>query len=147
MATNQIFQYNGSPITFQIGGTLMVNATQMAKSFGKQPIDWLKTEQSKEFISVFAELKNFSSADLVRVTKGGNDKKLQGTWMHEDVALEFARWLSPAFAIWCNDRIKELLMKGTVSTGTTQTDYTCNENTHGSVDNLSGLLTEIACPG
>lgn len=63
--------------------------------------------------------------------------------MHEDVALEFARWLSPAFAIWCNDRIKELLMNGTVSTRTTQTDYTCNENTHGSVDNLSGLLTEI----
>lgn len=29
------------------------------------------------------------------------------------------------------------------STGTTQTDYTCTENTHGSVDNLSGLLTEI----
>ena len=35
--------------------------------------------------------------------------------MHEDVALEFARWLSPAFAIWCNDRIKELLTKGTTS--------------------------------
>ena len=32
--------------------------------------------------------------------------------MHEDVALEFARWLSPAFAIWCNDRIKELLRTG-----------------------------------
>lgn len=32
--------------------------------------------------------------------------------MHEDVALEFARWLSPMFAIWCNDRIKELLTKG-----------------------------------
>lgn len=29
------------------------------------------------------------------------------------------------------------------STGTTQTDYTCTESTHGSVDNLSGLLTEI----
>lgn len=29
--------------------------------------------------------------------------------MHEDVALEFARWLSPKFAIWCSDRIKELL--------------------------------------
>jgi hypothetical protein len=45
-------------------------------------------------------------ADLVKVTKGGNNP---GTWMHEDVALEFARWLSPLFAIWCNDRIKELL--------------------------------------
>lgn len=32
--------------------------------------------------------------------------------MHEDVALEFARWLSPAFAVWCNDRIKELLRTG-----------------------------------
>lgn len=32
--------------------------------------------------------------------------------MHEDVAMEFARWLSPAFAIWCNDRIKELLTQG-----------------------------------
>jgi phage antirepressor YoqD-like protein len=36
--------------------------------------------------------------------------------MHEDVALEFARWLSPAFAIWCNDRIKELLTFGLTAT-------------------------------
>ncbi len=28
-----------------------------------------------------------------------------GTWMHEDAALEFARWHSPAFAIWCNDSV------------------------------------------
>ena len=32
--------------------------------------------------------------------------------MLEDVALEFARWLSPEFAIWCNDRVKELLVNG-----------------------------------
>lgn len=57
-------------------------------------------------------MRNSTTADLVRVTKGGNDKNNQGTWMHEDVALEFARWLSPAFAIWCNDRIKELLTTG-----------------------------------
>ena len=43
---------------------------------------------------------------LIQTVKGGNGE--QGTWMHEDVALEFARWLSPAFAIWCNRRIKEL---------------------------------------
>ena len=30
----------------------------------------------------------------------------------KNVALEFARWLSPAFAIWCNDRIKELMRTG-----------------------------------
>lgn len=139
MTANQIFQYHGNPISFHKGDNLMVNATQMAKPFNKSPKDFLKTEQSKRFIEALSEVKKILSSDLVKVTYGNNG----GTWMHEDVALEFARWLSPAFAIWCNDRIKELLMKGTVSTGTTQTDYTCNENTHGSVDNLSGLLTEI----
>lgn len=139
MTANQIFQYHGNPISFHKGDNLMVNATQMAKPFNKSPKDFLKTEQSKRFIEALSEVKKILSSDLVKVTYGNNG----GTWMHEDVAIEFARWLSPAFAIWCNDRIKELLMKGTVSTGTTQTDYTCNENTHGSVDNLSGLLTEI----
>lgn len=139
MTANQIFQYHGNPISFHKGDNLMVNATQMAKPFNKSPKDFLKTEQSKRFIEALSEVKKILSSDLVKVTYGNNG----GTWMHEDVALEFARWLSPAFAIWCNDRIKELLMKGTVSTGTTQTDHTCNENTHGSVDNLSGLLTEI----
>lgn len=139
MTANQIFQYHGNPISFHKGDNLMVNATQMAKPFNKSPKDFLKTEQSKRFIEALSEVKKILSSDLVKVTYGNNG----GTWMHEDVALEFARWLSPAFAIWCNDRIKELLMNGTVSTGTTQTDYTCNENTHGSVDNLSGLLTEI----
>lgn len=139
MTANQIFQYHGNPISFHKGDNLMVNATQMAKPFNKSPKDFLKTEQSKRFIEALSEVKKILSSDLVKVTYGNNG----GTWMHEDVALEFARWLSPAFAIWCNDRIKELLMKGTVSAGTTQTDYTCNESTHGSVDNLSGLLTEI----
>lgn len=40
--------------------------------------------------------------------------------MHEDVALEFARWLSPQFAIWCNDRIKELFKEGVVKAQRTE---------------------------
>lgn len=37
---------------------------------------------------------------LIKVFKGGMPgQAVQGTWMHEDVALEFARWLSPQFAI------------------------------------------------
>lgn len=40
--------------------------------------------------------------------------------MHEDVALEFARWLSPEFAIWCNDRIKDLFRQGVAVTDSTE---------------------------
>lgn len=107
---NQIFQYNGSPITFQKGDSVMVNATEMAKPFGKLAKDWLSNKSTKEFLSTLSSVRTIPLTALVEIKQGGN--KEQGTWMHEDVALEFARWLSPAFAIWCNDRIKELLKTG-----------------------------------
>lgn len=116
MNDSKTFIYEGSPVTFQIGEATMVNATEMAKPFGKQPVFWLNNQYTKGFLKELAELRNLSSADLVRVIKGGNDKNAQGTWMHEDVALEFARWLSPQFAIWCNDRIKELMKYGVTAT-------------------------------
>ena len=111
--TSTVFSYNGSPVSFQKGDSVMVNATEMAKPFGKRPVDWLQNQQTKEFLSELSKVRKSTSADLVKVTKGGNN---QGTWLHEDVALEFARWLSPAFAIWCNDRIKELLTVGMTAT-------------------------------
>lgn len=110
---NQIFQYNGSPITFQKGDSVMVNATEMAKPFGKLAKDWLYNKSTKEFLSTLSSVRTIPLTALVEIKQGGN--KEQGTWMHEDVALEFARWLSPAFAIWCNDRIKELLTTGSAS--------------------------------
>lgn len=36
--------------------------------------------------------------------------------MHEDLALDFAQWLSVDFKLWCNDRIKELLQYGMTAT-------------------------------
>ena len=111
---NQIFQYNGSPITFQKGDSVMVNATEMAKPFGKLAKDWLTNKSTKEFLSTLSAVRTIPLTSLVEIKQGGNSE--QGTWMHEDVALEFARWLSPAFSIWCNDRIKELLQYGITAT-------------------------------
>ncbi|MCF0225227.1 MAG: phage antirepressor KilAC domain-containing protein [Fibrobacter sp.] len=106
----QIFNYNNSPITFQRGEDVMVNATEMAKPFGKNVAHWLRNQSTKEFINELGALRNRKGSDLVIVENG------VGAWMHEDVAIEFARWLSPAFAIWCNDRIKELLTQGVTTT-------------------------------
>lgn len=113
LSNNQIFQYNGSPITFQKGDSVMVNATQMAKPFGKEPKFWLMNQSTTDYLNELSKVRNLTLTDLVQVTKGGNNP---GTWMHEDVAMEFARWLSPAFAIWCNDRIKELIQYGMTAT-------------------------------
>ncbi len=110
MKTNQIFQYNGSPITFYKDDNVMVNATEMAKPFGKLVGDWLRLKATTEFTEALSADMHISISALIQVVKGGNSE--QGTWLHEDVALEFARWLSPSFAIWCNKRIKELLQYG-----------------------------------
>lgn len=110
---NQIFQYNGSPITFQKGDSVMVNATEMAKPFGKRCNDFLSTKQTKELISSLSAKTGIPATGLVTVNQGGNN---QGTWMHEDLALVFAQWLSPDFYLWCNDRIKELLQYGMTAT-------------------------------
>lgn len=135
----QINIYKGSSITFENkDGKVMVNATQMAKPFGKKIKHWSENNSTTEFIvnlakvrgiepnPQFANLLNISDdgksaslsisdlakvfPSLVRVVKGGLEQ--QGTWMHEDVALVFAQWLSPEFYLWCNDRIKELLSNG-----------------------------------
>lgn len=132
---NEIFNYNGNPITFQIGEATMVNATQMAKPFGKLAKDWLSNKSTKEFLSTLSAVRTIPLTGLVEIKQGGNGE--QGTWLHEDVALEFARWLSPAFAIWCNDRIKEILKYGiTAMPGTL-------DNVLNDPDSLIKALTEL----
>lgn len=130
----KVFSYGGANMTFASkDGLVMVNATEMAKPFGKLTKDWLKTNQCKEFLSVLSEGRKILSSELVKVTYGNNGS----TWMHEDVAIEFARWLSPKFAIWCNDRIKELLTIGITATPQTI------ESILSDPDNAIRLLTEL----
>lgn len=117
--SSKVFSYDNNPITFQLGEATMVNATEMAKPFGKVPKDWLRTTPSKEFINQLSSVRHICPSQLVVVNKGNSITFKQGTWLHEDVALEFARWLSPAFAIWCNDRIKELMRYGMTATPST----------------------------
>lgn len=41
--TWQTFHYNDQPVTFEIGDRqVMVNASQMARPFRKQPSDWTR---------------------------------------------------------------------------------------------------------
>ena len=114
MNTPIVYNYKGSKISFANGKNVMINATEMAKSFGKRPAKWLELPSTKEFLAALTDVRKSDFA-LIQTDKGGVSGG-GGTWMHEDVALEFARWLSPTFAIWCNDRIKELLKYGMTAT-------------------------------
>lgn len=125
----QVFSYKGSNVTFSNENGMWVNATEMAKKFEKKPYEWLRLQSTKDFLLSLLNLRGFNVADsefnigdsptltsdsTILTSIGlGNFVKIEngkygGTWFHEDVAIEFARWLSPVFAIWCNDRIKEM---------------------------------------
>lgn len=114
MNTPIVYDYKGSKISFANGKNVMVNATEMAKSFDKRPAKWLELPSTKEFLAALTAIRKSDTA-LIQTNSGGINGG-GGTWMHEDVALEFARWLNPAFAIWCNDRIKELMKYGMTAT-------------------------------
>ena len=114
----KVFAYDGNNVTFASkNGIAMVNATQMASKFGKKPAKWLELPSTSAFLTSLAEVRksDIESTTLIKTVKGGASGG-GATWMHEDVAIEFARWLSPKFAIWCNDRIKELLTIGITAT-------------------------------
>lgn len=135
MANIQIFNYNGNGVTFRKGDSVMVNATEMAKPFGKLVGDWLRLKSTNEFINALSTDMQIPISELIQAVKGGAGE--QGTWLHEDAAIEFARWLSPAFAIWCNKRIKELMQVGFTATPATLEAMIANP------DLVIGMATQL----
>lgn len=110
-------EFNGVRIDFDVflrEKNAMVNATQMGKIFGKLPKDFLKNDDTKNFIleclkkenSPFLGVKN--EADLV------DSKQKSGTWMHRVLALKFAAWLNPAFDLWVFLTIEELIFGSSI---------------------------------
>ncbi len=103
-----VFQYCGNQVTFLSENKgLMVNVTEMAKPFGKRANDFLSLRQTQDLMLSLSAKTGIPVLGLVTVNQGGSNP---GTWMHEDLALIFAQWLSPDFYLWCNDRIKEILL-------------------------------------
>lgn len=84
------------------------NATEMAKPFGKRPDDFWKQEQNREYLEALITLSEGKRDDFIYTRRGS---KYGGTWFHKDLALQFARWLSPVFAVrldkWTTNRIEQ----------------------------------------
>ena len=156
MTENKVYKYNNKEITFQLTGKegVMINATQMVKAFeGKRINNYLRMEETQELVRALIRRKSpsigetlFSASlsvnelakidnSILRVIKGGSGE--QGTWMCEDLALDFAQWLSVDFKLWCNDRIKELLTIGFTATPNTLEDILTNP------DLIIGLASKL----
>ena len=114
--------YRGTSLPIKlVDGEPWVNLNAMGKPFAKEPAQWLRTDGAVDYISALELLDNDQNAKMhsgeiaqkkaLSVQNGG---KNPGTWASELVALEFARWCDPAFAIWCNRQLRELVTMGKV---------------------------------
>lgn len=114
--------YNGHqvPVNSDEHGVFWFNLTEMARRFETDPRDWLRLDSTKEYLTAVLEAyasKNqtadlrFDDFSVVKALRGG---RTPGTWGTPEVAMSFAQWLNPAFAVWCNQQIMELMSKGSV---------------------------------
>ncbi|MBF7683784.1 KilA-N domain-containing protein [Acinetobacter sp. B5B] len=80
------------------------NATLASRPFNKRPIDWLRLDETKNYISALCEQLGISEPkSLIKA------KRNSGTWLHPKLAVPFARWLDTHFGVWCDLQIDQLL--------------------------------------
>lgn len=85
-----------------------VNATQMAKANGKHLPHYMANDRTREYLEALSGSVGIPTDRLVATTMTGpND--LRGTWIHPRLAIDLARWISPAFAVWMDGWFLESL--------------------------------------
>lgn len=93
--------------------TRYVCLTDMAKASGKLIGNWNRLQETTAYIEALGRIMRISIIDLV-VSQVGNLGEDSGTWAHPKVALRFAQWCSPDFAVQVDIWLDELLTTGKV---------------------------------
>ncbi len=79
-----------------------VNATAMCKASGRRWFDYIRLDRTTAYIEALAAVAGNPATEnhgLIHTIQGGRPE-LQGTWIHPRLAVDLARWISPAFAVW-----------------------------------------------
>ncbi|WP_017522309.1 KilA-N domain-containing protein [Pseudomonas nitroreducens] len=126
-------EFEGQAVSFTSDG--WINATTAASLFGQEPRDWLRLHETEAYARALAKrlsipfeprlIKRRSSSKVsggnsgfrpelsncagLVITKRGSTNNGGGTWLHPKLAVAFARWLSPDFAVWCDMQMDALL--------------------------------------
>ena len=84
----------------------MVCLTDMWRAAGgdraKRAVNWIRSLATVEFIEHVATTLNVASCDIYATEAG----RYGGTWAHWQVAMAYAKYLSPEFHAWCNEVVR-----------------------------------------
>lgn len=113
--TSKTFSYNGNEVLFDIKDDVMVNATQLAKIYGKRPNDYLSLPATNQLINAITRKYGISENQLV-ISKAGSSHNGGGTWMHRLIVVDFCQWLDIDLKLWCTEKLDELMRYGMTAT-------------------------------
>jgi hypothetical protein len=88
-----------------------INATAMCKAAGKAWSDYIRLSSTKAFINELSSVMGISQDGLV-ISISGGIPRLQGTWVHPQVAVNLGQWLSPKFAVLVSQWVTEWMSGG-----------------------------------
>lgn len=111
--TSKIFSYNGNDVLFDTKNDVMVNATQLAKIYGKRPNDYLSLPATNQLINAITRKYGIAENQLIRTERGGISP---GTWMHRLIVVDFCQWLDIDLKLWCTEKLDELMRYGMTAT-------------------------------
>ena len=86
-----------------------ISATAMCNAAGKQFGHYNSSRPNVEFLQALSASLNIPQAVLVQSIRGGN---YQGTWVHPQVAIHLAQWLSAGFAVQVTAWVAEWMSGG-----------------------------------
>lgn len=88
-----------------------VNATEICKANKKKLDNYFRLKSTKAFIEETSAVTSHLRERLIITIIGGNEKELQGTWVHINIALHLSQWISPRFAAWAAETLN-LVLRG-----------------------------------
>lgn len=99
--------YQGAIVQQRLNDGYM-NATAMCKAAGRLLNDYTRNRSTQEFLAALAGSTGIPVDLLVRTTVTGPNE-YRGTWVHPQVAINLAQWLSAEFAVMVSEWIFEWL--------------------------------------
>ena len=91
-----------------------INATALCRAAGRELKAYLRTQQTKAFLSELSGSVNIFTDQLVQTIDTGPNEN-RGTWVHPQVAVNLGQWASPEFAVrvsqwvfdWMSGRVSD----------------------------------------
>ena len=96
-----------------------INVSNLCKAGGKQFPGWNRLEKTKAFLKVLSSSMQIHIDDLIKYKSGSNSER--STWVHPQVAINIAQWISPEFDVKVSGWVYEIMVTGKVDIKNTKT--------------------------